>query len=575
VEVRYRPIVDEDVDQVQAVVQAVDELSDEGPGDVLVFLSGEREIRDTADALKGSVAEGTEVVPLFARLSAAEQHRVFSPHPGRRIVLATNVAETSLTVPGIRYVVDPGTARISRYSQRTKVQRLPIEAISQASATQRAGRCGRVAPGICIRLYEEEDLLARPEFTDPEILRTNLASVILQMTALGLGDVEAFPFVDPPDRRNVKDGVDLLVELGALDPAREDPRKRLTPIGRKLAQLPIDPRLGGWCWPPTTTAACGTSSSSPRAVHPGPSRAPAGPPAGGGGGAQPVRRRDVGLPRLPQPVALPAGLAEGAVQQRLPPAVQEGVPQLPAGAGVAGPAQPAPPLAAPARAVAGQLGDQRRRRAPVAARRPAQPRRAAGHREARVPRRPQCALGAGAVLVAGQEGAALGDGRRAGRDQPHVGPGRRPGRPGLGGAGRLAPGQAAVLRAALGAQGRGGDGVRAGDPLRHPGRRAAQGQLRVDRAGAVPRDVPAVRAGRGGLGHLSRVLRREPALLDDVEELEHRARRRDIVVDDQALYDFYDARIPRTSSAAGTSTPGGSGPGTRRRTCSPSPSATW
>jgi ATP-dependent helicase HrpA len=244
VEVRYRPIVDEDVDQVQAVVQAVDELSDEGPGDVLVFLSGEREIRDTADALKGSVAEGTEVVPLFARLSAAEQHRVFSPHPGRRIVLATNVAETSLTVPGIRYVVDPGTARISRYSQRTKVQRLPIEAVSQASATQRAGRCGRVAPGICIRLYEEEDLLARPEFTDPEILRTNLASVILQMTALGLGDVEAFPFVDPPDRRNVKDGVDLLVELGALDPSREDPRKRLTPIGRKLAQLPIDPRLG-------------------------------------------------------------------------------------------------------------------------------------------------------------------------------------------------------------------------------------------------------------------------------------------------------------------------------------------
>ena len=243
VEVRYRPMVDEDVDQVQAVVDAVEELSGEGPGDVLVFLSGEREIRDTADALKGSVPEGTEVVPLFARLSAAEQHRVFAPHRGRRVVLATNVAETSLTVPGIRYVVDPGTARISRYSQRTKVQRLPIEPISQASATQRAGRCGRVAPGICIRLYEEEDLLARPAFTDPEILRTNLASVILQMTALGLGDLPAFPFVEPPDRRNVQSGVDLLVELGALDPAQEDPRKRLTPIGRTLAQLPVDPRL--------------------------------------------------------------------------------------------------------------------------------------------------------------------------------------------------------------------------------------------------------------------------------------------------------------------------------------------
>ncbi len=240
VEVRYRPMVDEDVDQVQAIVEAVDELSAEGPGDILVFLSGEREIRDTADALRGSVPEGTEVLPLFARLSAAEQHRVFAPHPGRRVVLATNVAETSLTVPGIRYVVDPGTARISRYSQRTKVQRLPIEAISQASATQRAGRCGRVAPGICIRLYEEEDLLARPEFTDPEILRTNLASVILQMKALDLGDVLGFPFVEPPDRRNVKDGLDLLVELGALDGSSD----RLTELGRSLAQLPIDPRLG-------------------------------------------------------------------------------------------------------------------------------------------------------------------------------------------------------------------------------------------------------------------------------------------------------------------------------------------
>ena len=239
VEVRYRPYVDEDSDQVQAVLQAVDELAEEGPGDVLVFLSGEREIRDTAEALRGAVDERTEVVPLFARLSAAEQHRVFAPHPGRRIVLSTNVAETSLTVPGIRYVVDTGTARISRYSQRTKVQRLPIEPISQASATQRAGRCGRVAPGVCIRLYEEEELLARPEFTDPEVLRTNLASVILQMTAIGLGDVLAFPFVEPPDRRNVQDGYDLLVELGAVD----GQTAKLTSTGRTLAQLPLDPRI--------------------------------------------------------------------------------------------------------------------------------------------------------------------------------------------------------------------------------------------------------------------------------------------------------------------------------------------
>jgi ATP-dependent helicase HrpA len=236
VEVRYRPI-DEDDDQTQAIVDAVDELALEPPGDVLVFLSGEREIRDTADALEKQKLRNTEVLPLYARLSAAEQHRVFQAHRGRRIVLATNVAETSLTVPGIKYVIDPGMARVSRYSHRTKVQRLPIEAVSQASANQRKGRCGRLSDGVCIRLYSEEDFLGRPEFTDAEILRTNLASVILQMTDLGLGDILDFPFIDPPDRRNVKDGVNLLQELGALD------QDRLTPLGRKLAQLPVDPRL--------------------------------------------------------------------------------------------------------------------------------------------------------------------------------------------------------------------------------------------------------------------------------------------------------------------------------------------
>jgi ATP-dependent helicase HrpA len=263
VEIRYRPLLeaaadpagdpdasaedpgagDELRDQAQAVCDAVDELSTEGPGDILVFLSGEREIRDTADALRahlsGERGVPTEILPLYARLSMAEQHRAFQPHPGRRIVLATNVAETSLTVPGIRYVIDPGTARISRYSHRLKVQRLPIEPVSQASARQRAGRCGRVADGVCVRLFSEADYDARPAFTEPEILRTNLASVILQMTALGLGDVADFPFLDPPDRRQIADGVRLLEELGALDSAR-----RLTPLGRKLAQLPVDPRLG-------------------------------------------------------------------------------------------------------------------------------------------------------------------------------------------------------------------------------------------------------------------------------------------------------------------------------------------
>src|SRR6516165_7176330 len=249
VEVRYRPLADPDrpadepKDQVQGICDALAELRAEGPGDVLVFLSGEREIRDTADGLADRPdLAGREVLPLYARLSAAEQHRVFQPHQRPRVVLATNVAETSLTVPGIKYVIDPGTARISRYSQRTKVQRLPIEPVSRASADQRKGRCGRTSDGLCIRLYSEEDFAARPEFTDPEILRTSLASVILQAAALGLGKVADFPFVDPPESRNITDGIRLLEELGALEPGGE--QTRLTGLGRKLARLPADPRLG-------------------------------------------------------------------------------------------------------------------------------------------------------------------------------------------------------------------------------------------------------------------------------------------------------------------------------------------
>ncbi|MGH3412761.1 MAG: ATP-dependent RNA helicase HrpA [Marmoricola sp.] len=268
VDVRYRPLAAEPGaaggtdaegevlvrDQTEAIDAAVAELCTEGRGDILVFLPGEREIRDAADVLarRAEVGEGFDVLPLFSRLSAAEQHRIFEQHARRRVVLATNVAETSLTVPGIRYVVDTGLARISRYSARTKVQRLPIEPVSQASADQRAGRCGRVEAGICIRLYAEEDYGGRPEFTDPEILRTNLASVILQMTALGLGDVGGFPFLDPPDRRNIRAGVQLLEEIGALRTGGADrtgrraaeQRPRLTGTGRKLARLPLDPRLG-------------------------------------------------------------------------------------------------------------------------------------------------------------------------------------------------------------------------------------------------------------------------------------------------------------------------------------------
>ncbi|MCU8404647.1 ATP-dependent RNA helicase HrpA [Vibrio vulnificus] len=246
VETRYRPLggeTEDDRDQLEGIFDAVDELCEEGLGDILIFMNGEREIRDTADALAKRKLKDTEIVPLYARLSAGEQNKIFQPHTGRRIVLATNVAETSLTVPGIKYVIDPGTARISRYSYRTKVQRLPIEPVSQASANQRKGRCGRVQEGICIRLYSEDDFNSRPEFTDPEILRTNLASVILQMTALGLGDIEAFPFVEAPDKRNILDGVRLLEELGAINSNAKDPKKRLTAVGKQLARLPIDPRL--------------------------------------------------------------------------------------------------------------------------------------------------------------------------------------------------------------------------------------------------------------------------------------------------------------------------------------------
>jgi len=242
VELRYRPLPETNDDEgardmTQAILDAVDELGREGRGDILIFLSGEREIRETAEALRKHHPPQTEILSLYARLSAAEQNRVFAAHKNRRIVLATNVAETSLTVPGIRYVIDPGTARISRYSYRTKVQRLPIEKIAQASANQRKGRCGRVSAGICIRLYSEEDFADRPEFTEPEILRTNLASVILQMQALGLGDIEDFPFVEPPDSRYIKDGLHLLEELQALE------QGRINKMGRAIAKLPLDPRL--------------------------------------------------------------------------------------------------------------------------------------------------------------------------------------------------------------------------------------------------------------------------------------------------------------------------------------------
>lgn len=258
VEIRYRPLTrtvgaddsgeggkEVETDPLDGLLDAVRELSSEGPGDILCFFSGEREIRDAADVLSDAAFRNIEILPLFGRLSAAEQHRVFSTGPKRRIILATNIAETSLTVPGIRYVIDTGYARISRYSHRTKVQRLPVEEISKASARQRSGRCGRTSDGIAVRLYSEEDFEARPDFTDPEILRTHLSSVILSMASLGLGDISAFPFLQPPDAKSVRDGIQLLQELGAFSPGTTGTGtdRPLTDIGRDMARIPTDPRL--------------------------------------------------------------------------------------------------------------------------------------------------------------------------------------------------------------------------------------------------------------------------------------------------------------------------------------------
>lgn len=335
VEIRYRPYgVDraDDRDQTQAICDAVAELRGEGPGDILVFASGEREIRDTRDALHALELPDTEILPLYARLSAAEQHRVFQPHRARRIVLATNVAETSLTVPGIRYVIDPGTARISRYSRRLKVQRLPIEPISQASAIQRAGRCGRTMDGICIRLYSVQDYQSRSEFTDPEIVRTHLASVILRMAALNLGEMTAFPFIDPPESRQISDGVALLRELGA-HPNRTHPRAAAA-------------------GPPAGADGGGGQPQRMPARRPGDRGGPVDPRSAGapdrrrGGRRRPaltVRQQRLRLPDLSHPLELLRGAAAGAVLHPVSQAVQDRVPALPTGAGVARPARAAAP----------------------------------------------------------------------------------------------------------------------------------------------------------------------------------------------------------------------------------------
>ena len=555
VEVRYRE-PDEDTDQTDAIGDAVDELLRERPGDILVFLSGEREIRDTADALEGRLRTDVEILPLFARQSTAAQQRVWKPHQNRRVVLATNVAETSLTVPGIRYVVDPGTARISPLQRAAEGPAAADRAdLARPRADQRKGRCGRTTDGIAIRLYSEEDFEERPRFTDPEILRTSLAAVILQMAAIDLGDVEDFPFLDPPDRRQVRDGIALLQELGALD----ETGRKLTPLGRRLAQLPVDPRMGRMvleadrlgCTDEVIVIAAALSIQDV-------ARAPRRPAGAGRPGARPPRRRELRLPRLPEPLALPARAAAASCRSTSS-ASRPRASSCTTCASASGRTSSARSASRPSRSASRSTT---RRPSP-------RPIHQAiltgllshlglrGRRPARVPRRPRRAVRA----LAGQRASRASPtwvmvselvetsrlwGRTAARDRPALG--RAAGR---------APGQRTYDEPRWEQQARLGRGHRAGDAVRAADRRRARRRLRRARPGPLARPVHPPRAGRGRLGHAPPLPRRQPRLIEEVEALEERARRRDILVDDQTLYDFYAARIPETSSPARTSTAGG------------------
>ena len=563
-------------DQTEAIVDAVDELVREGPGrhpGVPVRRAGDPRHRRRAAPTPGRQARALEVLPLYARLSAAEQHRVFAAArrtPGRaghqrRRDLADRARHPVRRRPRHR-PRSPATAT------GTKVQRLPIEPISQASANQRAGRCGRRRDGICIRLYSEEDFEARPEFTEPEILRTNLASVILQMTALGLGDIARVPVrraAGPP--RRSRDGVALLEELGALDPSRARPAQRLTPLGRQLARLPVDPRLApdGPRGRPQRLRARGAGDRR-RAVDPGPARAAAGPPAGRRPEARPVRRRPLGLPDLPATCGATCRSSSrscpSSAFRRMCRAeflnylrVREWQDLVASCARSPSRSASAPPASCP------EPGDDPSRVHTVAAAGPALAHRAVGPGQARVPRRARRPVRALPGVGAVQEAAALGDGRRAGRDLPAVGP--RPSariEPEWAEPLAAAPGQAHLQRAALVEQA--AAAVMAyervtlyGVPL-VAGRKVAYGRIDPELS---PRAVHPARAGRGRVAHPPRSSSHDNReLLEEVEELEHRARRRDILVDDETLFDFYDAAGRRpTSCPARTSTPGGRRPG--------------
>ncbi len=586
VEVRYRPVgedPDDDRDQISAICDAARGAGQaRAPATCSCSSAASGRSGTPPTRWSGWACRTPRCCPLYARLSAAEQHRVFRPHPGRRVVLATNVAETSLTVPGIRSVVDPGTARISRYNRRTKVQRLPIEPVSQASADQRAGRCGRVGPGTCIRLYSEDDYLERPRYTEPEVLRTNLASVILQMTAIGLGDVAAFPFVEPPDARSIADGMALLEELGALEPGGRRPRARLTP-----ARAPAGPAPGR---PPARSHGAGRRRGGLRGrgdghrrrpVHPGPPGAPTRQGGGGGPGPRPLRRRRVRLPALPEAVGAPAGRAGGADVERLPAAVPGRVRQLAAGAGVAGRARPAPRRRPLARHPRQHAAGRARRHPPRPAVRPPVPRRHPRRPAPGLPRCPLQPLRHRPRLRPLQEPAGLGGGGRAGGDHPPVGPGGGPHRAAVGRGARRPPGEAQLRRAVVGCRPGRRRGVGAGHALRHPHRGGPQRPLRPGRPGGAPaRCSCGTPWSRASGRRTTTSCAATPSGSSEVRALEDKVRRRDLLVDEEGRYAWFDERVPaeatsgprlrpvvagRAGTTAAPPRPHGRGPGRPRR----------
>jgi ATP-dependent helicase HrpA len=531
-------------DLMDAVVDGVDELCRLGSGDVLVFLPGEREIRDCAEALRKHHPPHVEILPLFARLSAEEQERVFKVTNARRIVLATNVAETSLTVPGIRYVVDAGLARVKRYSYRNKVEQLQVEPIAQSAANQRAGRCGRVADGVCIRLYEEQDFLQRPKFTEPEILRSSLAAVILRMKSLHLTDVETFPFIEPPQGRAIADGYQLLQELGAVDDANQ-----LTPLGRKLAKLPLDPRVGRMilaaldnvCLTEMLIIASALSVQDPR-------DRPMEHQQAGRRSAQEVRRREVRIPQLPEDLALVRG--RDRAQEDQPPAAGQLPRQLPVATAPARMARRAFAAAdhrqgaglAPERS-AGHL----RKAAPGAADRPAGQYRlqSRGRAGRRLPRRARHQVPYLAGFLAVEKAGQVDHGGRAGRHHAPVRAlrGADPAR--VAGEGRRPPAEKIVGRAALGKTLGAGDGVRTRDPVRHGGLQPAPHQLRLFNP-AEAREI-FIRDALVGGDYETRApfFAHNHKLIKEIENLEHKSRRLDVLVDDQLIAAFYDKLIPK------------------------------